>query len=49
MSLLNSFTLFLCSGRIGPDPQFDGDNTAASFPTGQLTSNAWEGWWHDED
>lgn len=48
MLLLSSLTLFLGSRRNDDDPQF-GDRTASTeFPSGQLTSSAWEGWWHDD-
>jgi hypothetical protein len=53
MLLLSSLTLFLGSRRNDDDPQF-GDRTASAefprteFPSGQLTSSAWEGWWHDD-
>jgi hypothetical protein len=27
--------------------QFGGADSAVDFPQGQLTSAAWEGWWHN--
>ncbi|GAB3567219.1 hypothetical protein GCM10027405_27280 [Arthrobacter alkaliphilus] len=29
------------------DPQFEVGTANTKFPSGQLTSSAWEGWWHD--
>jgi hypothetical protein len=48
MPFWGSFTLFLVSGRNEPDPEFDGDDAVSSFPAGQLTSTAWEGWWQED-
>jgi hypothetical protein len=47
MLFWSSLTLFLDSRR-NDDPQFGDGNANVSFPSGRLTSTAWEGWWHDE-
>lgn len=45
MMIWNSLTLFLDS-RWTDRHEFGG--TGSGFPSGQLTSTAWAGWWHDE-
>ncbi len=30
------------------DPQANASKGVTEFPSGQLTSSAWEGWWHDD-
>lgn len=48
MFLLNSLNLLL-DGRRGDDAwSSSGSNGKTEFPEGQLTSAAWEGWWHEE-
>ncbi|WP_200951884.1 hypothetical protein [Arthrobacter sp. Soil736] len=45
MMIWNSLTLFLDSHRYDRH-EFGG--AGSEFPSGQLTSTAWAGWWHDE-
>lgn len=45
MMIWNSLTLFLDS-RGNDRHEFGG--AGSGFPSGQLTSAAWAGWWHDE-
>lgn len=48
MFLLNSLNLLL-DGRRGDDAwSSSGSNGKTEFPEGQLTSAAWEGWWHED-
>lgn len=47
MLFASSLTLFLDYRGKDNDPRSGGDDVTA-FPNGQLTSSAWEGWWHDE-
>lgn len=47
MLLWSSLNLFLDPGRNGHN-SYNGENADAEFPSGQLTSSAWEGWWHDD-
>lgn len=48
MLLWSNLTLLLDS-RPNDDDDSDFDGKAVTdFPSGQLTSAAWEGWWHDE-
>lgn len=48
MFLLNNLNLLL-DGRRGDDSRFHTDGAGnAEFPEGQLTSAAWEGWWHED-
>jgi hypothetical protein len=44
MLLLSSLNLLFDGGR-REDGRGSGEN---EFPTGQLTSTAWEGWWHED-
>ena len=40
---------FLLDFRSNDDePQAHAGRSATEFPSGQLTSSAWEGWWHDD-
>lgn len=39
--------LLLDPGQPTAPPPIAGDVLPA-FPSGHLTSNAWEGWWHDD-
>jgi hypothetical protein len=48
MLLWSSLTLFLDSRRNDDDSARGGGNAGSDFPRGQLTSTAWEGWWHDD-
>jgi hypothetical protein len=48
MLLLRSLNLLLDARRSDdPRPHSSGSG-ATGFPHGQLSSAAWEGWWHDE-
>lgn len=48
MFLLNNLNLLL-DGRRSDDSRFPTGATGnTEFPEGQLTSSAWEGWWHEE-
>jgi hypothetical protein len=47
MVLWKSLTLFLDSRGSDDDPRFSGGEARTGFPSGQLTSSAWEGWWHE--
>lgn len=42
MFLLDSLTLLLDGSGSSPD------SAAGAFPAGRLTSEAWEGWWHED-
>lgn len=44
MLLLNSLNLFFDAGR----REDSRGNAETEFPTGQLSSTAWEGWWHED-
>lgn len=46
MLLASSLTLFL-DYRGKDDDAHSGAENATGFPSGQLTSSPWEGWWHD--
>ncbi|MBT2533827.1 hypothetical protein J7E83_17180 [Arthrobacter sp. ISL-48] len=48
MLLLNSLNLLLDARRNGDNHSYSGKNGKTGFPTGQLTSAAWEGWWHED-
>jgi hypothetical protein len=52
MFLLNSLNLLLDVRRGDDGRRHEGQSgeaaTAGAFPAGQLTSAAWEGWWHEE-
>ncbi|MDQ0618273.1 hypothetical protein QFZ33_002297 [Arthrobacter globiformis] len=41
-------TLLLLSSGQASAPHPITSNVQPAFPTGFLTSNAWEGWWHDD-
>ena len=47
MFLLN-ITNLLLDGRRAEDGRAQEDAALDAFPAGQLTSAAWEGWWHEE-
>jgi hypothetical protein len=47
MLFWSSLTLLLDSPR-NDRPQFGDGKANPNFPSGRLTSAAWEGWWHDE-
>lgn len=54
MMLLSSIALFVDAGRGGDGSRSGGagrgrGNSRPEFPSGSLTSSAWEGWWHDDD
>lgn len=44
MLLLSSLNLLFDAGR----SEHAGGSGEKEFPTGQLTSTAWEGWWHED-
>ncbi|SCB91805.1 hypothetical protein GA0061083_1520 [Pseudarthrobacter enclensis] len=46
MFLLDSLTLLLDGRRSGSGSS--PDSAAGAFPAGRLTSEAWEGWWHED-
>lgn len=48
MLLLKALSLFLDSGRADDAHKFDDSAAKARFPSGQLTSSPWAGWWHEE-
>lgn len=51
MMLLSTIALFVDAGRGGDSPRGGGSgrgNPRPAFPSGPLTSSAWEGWWHDD-
>ncbi|MCA4133118.1 hypothetical protein [Arthrobacter sp. M4] len=45
---MSGITLFLDGGRKGFSGSWGEGNNTTDFPSGQLTSTAWAGWWHDE-
>ncbi|WP_171046826.1 hypothetical protein [Pseudarthrobacter sp. NamE5] len=47
MFLLNSLNLLL-DGRGDDGRSQHGGGAQTDFPEGQLTSAAWEGWWHED-
>jgi len=47
MFLFNSLNLLL-DGRRSDDSRSHGGGGHTEFPEGQLSSAAWEGWWHEE-
>ncbi len=47
MLFASSLTLFLDYRGKDDDAHTGGPENATAFPSGQLTSSAWEGWWHD--
>lgn len=48
MFLLNSLNLLLDGRRSDDSRSHAGGSGRTDFPEGQLTSAAWEGWWHEE-
>ncbi|MFF1881852.1 hypothetical protein ACFVVC_10340 [Pseudarthrobacter sp. NPDC058196] len=51
MFLLNSLNLLLDVRRGDGGRSHEGrseESAARAFPAGQLTSAAWEGWWHED-
>jgi hypothetical protein len=48
MLLWNSLNLLLDARRNDDNHSYSGGNGKTEFPTGQLTSTAWEGWWHED-
>lgn len=48
MMLLSSLNLLFDAGRGEDSCARNAGNGQPGFPTGQLTSTAWEGWWHDD-
>jgi len=48
MFLINSFNLLLDGRRSDDSRSHTGGSTRPEFPEGQLTSAAWEGWWHED-
>lgn len=48
MLLLSSLNLLLDARRSDDSHAHLGGNGQTGFPNGQLTSAAWEGWWHDD-
>lgn len=45
--LRSSLSLFFSSPQNDGTSQFGGAGSSSDFPEGQLTSSAWEGWWHN--
>ena len=48
MFLLNNLNLLLDGRRSDDSRSNNGGSGKNDFPEGQLTSAAWEGWWHEE-
>ncbi len=48
MLLLSSLNLLPNAARSEDSHAHNGVNEKSEFPTGHLTSTAWEGWWHDD-
>lgn len=48
MFLLNGLPLFLDAGRKDSGGSWGENSTETEFPSGRLTSTAWEGWWHED-
>ncbi|WP_258805818.1 hypothetical protein [Pseudarthrobacter sp. NS4] len=48
MFLLNSLNLLLDGRRSDDNRSYNGGSGKTDSPEGQLTSTAWEGWWHEE-
>lgn len=48
MLLLSSLNLLFDAGRSDDGRAHPGQDGKSEFPTGQLTSTAWEGWWHED-
>jgi hypothetical protein len=47
MLFASSLTLFLDYRGKDEDAHSGAGENATGFPSGQLTSSPWEGWWHD--
>ncbi|MHC6595014.1 hypothetical protein [Arthrobacter sp. C152] len=47
MFLFNTLNLLL-DGRRAEEWRAHEDTAREGFPAGQLTSSAWEGWWHED-
>jgi hypothetical protein len=47
MLFASSLTLFLDYRGKDDDAHSGSVENAPSFPSGELSSSAWEGWWHD--
>jgi hypothetical protein len=45
--LWNTLSQSFSSQQNDGNSQFGGADLTADFPQGQLTSAAWEGWWHN--
>jgi hypothetical protein len=48
MLLLTSLNFLLDARRSDDSHPYGGGSGKTEFPNGQLTSTAWEGWWHDD-
>jgi hypothetical protein len=48
MLLLSSLNLLLDARRSDDSRPRSSGSGATGFPNGELTSTAWEGWWHDD-
>lgn len=48
MLLLSSLSLLFDVGRAEGSRPHNGGIGKTDFPTGLLTSTAWEGWWHED-
>ena len=48
MLLLSSLNLLLDARRSEDNRSYGSGNGKAGFPNGQLSSTAWEGWWHED-
>jgi hypothetical protein len=48
MLLLNTLNLLLDARRNDDNHSYIGGTGKAGFPSGELTSSAWEGWWHED-
>lgn len=48
MLLLSSLNFLLDAGRGEGSRPHNGGIGKTDFPTGRLTSTAWEGWWHED-
>lgn len=48
MLLLNTLNLLLDARRNDDNHSYIGGTGKPGFPSGELTSSAWEGWWHED-
>lgn len=48
MLFLNSLNLFFDARRSEDNHAHSSGSGKPGFPSGRLTSTAWEGWWHDD-